>query len=313
MTESIRTTVSIPQDLKSYLEENNINASQLLQDAIKARRQEGSLPDWYYSDELPRKEELIRFIRSVHDSDEGIRRLQYFYHRLTSEFDQEDTKVESLRNFIVDLANPNHPSYSEILRKSLEHDVILRDEIFGDSGLIEQKEKLLAEIDELQNRKFSEQNILNETIRKLSSQITDSNRTIAFLKEKIETSESELKALEDQAYKMEVKLGEYRSIEKVLGENASLKQKISSLESEMNEQKNRLMARISELEKSLKEVQMKYEDATEGFVPLSQANTVYLFKSVSKAMKRALRSKYSAYKVVGDDTFLKIENYKISR
>lgn len=313
MTESIRTTVSIPQDLKSYLEDNSISASQLLQGAILAKKQEGSFPDWYYSEELPRKDELIRFIRTLEDSDQSMKKVQYYYHRLRSEFDQEDPKVESLRKFIAELGNPNHPGHSEIIRKSLENDVILKDEIFRDSGLIEQKEKLQGEIEELQDRKLSEQRTLNEAIKKLSSHVTDSKRTIAFLKEKIEKSESEVKVLEDQAYKAELKLGEYRRIEKVLDENASLKQKISEIESEKNEQRDRLMATISELEKSYKEAQMKYEDATKGYIPLDQVNTVYLFKSLSKTMKKTLRSKYSSYKVVGDDTLIKIDDYRISR
>ena len=197
MTESIRTTVSIPQDLKSYLEDNSISASQLLQGAILAKKQEGSFPDWYYSEELPRKDELIRFIRTLEDSDEGVKKVQYYYHRLTSEFDQEDPKGESLRKFVAELGNPNHPGYSEIVRKSLKNDVILMDEIFGDSGLIEQKEKLLSEIDELQERKLSELEAMNDTFRKLNSQIADGKRTIDFQNEAIERSKAELKTIED--------------------------------------------------------------------------------------------------------------------
>ena len=56
------------------------------------------------------------------------------------------------------------------------------------------------------------------------------------------------------------------------------------------------MARISELENLNREPELKYENATKGFIPLNQVNTVYLFKSLSKTMKKALRSHYSSYK-----------------
>lgn len=313
MTDFIRTTVSMPKDLKGFLESKNISVSQLLQDAARTRMQESVLPDWYYSDELPRKEEVIRFIRGLENSDEDVKAMQFYYHRLTSEFDLEDPKVESLKGFIADVANVNHPEYSEVVRKALEHDAKIRDEIFGDSGLMERKEQLQGEIEMLRANTLSEQRILSETVRKLNSQITDNNLGIAFQKDRIEKAENELKSLEDQAYKTELKLGEYGRIEKVLDENASLRQKISELESEINNSNESYQARIAELKVQLGKLQAKYDDTSKGFVSLNQASTVYLFKMLARKMKK-IHSGYgcSSYKVIGNDTYIKVPAYSIT-
>ena len=305
--------LTIPDEMKTYMIDNGMSASKLLQVAIKEEMQHGKFPAWYYSDELPRKEEVIRFIRGLEDSDEDVKAMQFYYHRLTSEFDLEDPKVESLKGFIADVANVNHPEYSEVVRKALEHDAKIRDEIFGDSGLMERKEQLQGEIEVLRANTLSEQRILSETVRKLNSQITDNNRGIAFQKDRIEKAENELKSLEDQAYKTELKLGEYGRIEKVLDENASLRQKISELESEINNSNESYQARIAELKVQLSNLQAKYDDTSKGFVSLNQASTVYLFKMLARKMKK-IHSGYgcSSYKVIGNDTYIKVPAYSIT-
>ena len=108
MSNFSRTTVSLPNDLKEYTERNDVNISELLQDAITARMQKDILPVWYYYDELPQKDELMSFVRTLEDNEKIVRAMQFYYHLLTTGFDQEDPKTQSLGVFIKNLANVSH-------------------------------------------------------------------------------------------------------------------------------------------------------------------------------------------------------------
>ncbi len=296
MSNFSRTTVSLPNDLKEYLERNGVNVSKLLQDAITARMQRDILPDWYYSDELPRKEELMSFVRILEDNEKDLRILQFYYHRLTTDFNQEDPKVQSLAAFIRDLANVNHPEYSTTVRKALEHDAEISDGIFGDSGLLSRKVKLESDIVKLEEKKQLITSGLNDQIKKLNREISDLKKGDAYYRDEVRKAEEELENINGEKYRIELKMGEYKSMEKLIKENDKLKSEISG----------EYQGKIDSITAELASSREAYRKLSTGFTSLDRSSVTHLCKAITKKMKPIHTMFYASCKVMENETLIKV-------
>lgn len=306
MSNFSRTTVSLPNDLKEYLERNGVNVSKLLQDAITARMQRDILPDWYYSDELPRKEELMSFVRILEDNEKNVRALQFYYHRLTTDFSQEDPKVQSLAAFIRDLANVNHPEYSTTVRKALEHDAEISDWIFGDSGLLFRKVKLESDIVKLEEKKQLITSGLNDQIKKLNREISDLKKGDAYYRDEVRKAEEELENINGEKYRIELKMGEYKSMEKLIKENDKLKSEISGLGDRIKEISGEYQGKIDSITAELASSREAYRKLSTGFTSLDRSSVTYLFKAMTKKMKSIHTMFYASCKVMENETLIKV-------
>lgn len=306
MSNFSRTTVSLPNDLKEYLERNNVNVSKLLQDAITARMQKDILPVWYYSDELPRKDELMSFVRILDDNEKNVRALQFYYHRLTTDFNQEDPKVQSLAAFIKDIANVNHPEFSMTVREALEHDVEISDRIFGDSGLLSRKVKLESDIVKLEEKIRIATSDLNDQIKKLNLEISELNRSASYYRDEVKRAQEELENINSERYQIELKIGEYNNLEKLIKENAKLKDEISGLGDRIKEISGECQGKIDGITAELASSREAYRKLSTGFISLDRNSVTYLFKTMTKKMKFIHTMFYASYKVMEKETLIRV-------
>lgn len=109
---------------------------------------------------------------------------------------------------------------------------------------------------------------LNGQIKKVNLEISDLKRGDAYYRDEVKRAQRKLENINTERYQIELKIGEYNSLEKLIKENAKLKDEISALDERIKNISGECQGKIDDITAELAFSKEAYQKLSTGFISL---------------------------------------------